>query len=128
MVSRTIALVAVPGIGEDVPMPGPLTRVQVVGPSMEPYMRNGDWWVVRRTTRDSVRRTARLRVGDVVVLVHPGRPDALIVKRLDHRDGDSWWVVGDNPEVSEDSRHFGSVPESAIVGRPILRYHRLRRQ
>ena len=120
MVSRTIALVATPGIGEDVSMPGPLTRVLVVGPSMEPYLRNGDWWVVRRTTR--------CHAGDVVVLMHPRRPGALIVKRLDHREGDSWWVLGDNAEASEDSRHFGAVPEGAIVGRPILRYRRLRRQ
>ena len=105
-------------------MPGPLTRVLVIGPSMEPYMRNGDWWVVRRSTR----RLTKFRAGDVVVLVHPKRPDALIVKRLDHRDGDSWWVLGDNPEASEDSRHFGAVPADSIVGVPILRYRRLRRQ
>ena len=101
-------------------MPAPLTRVRVVGPSMEPLMRNGDWWLVRRTKR--------LRPGDPVVLVHPKRPDALIVKRLDHHESDGWWVLGDNLDASEDSRHFGSVPESSIVGKAIARYHPLKRR
>ena len=101
-------------------MPAPLTRVRVVGPSMEPFMRNGEWWLVRRTKR--------LRPGDPVVLVHPKRPDALIAKRLDHREADGWWVLGDNLQASEDSRHFGVVPESSIVGRAIGRYHPLVRR
>ncbi len=106
-------------------MAAPLTRVRIVGPSMEPLMRNGDWWLVRRTSR--------LRPGDAVVLVHPRRPDALIAKRLDHAvtlpDGSpGWWVLGDNASASEDSRHFGAVPASLIVGRALTRYHRPRRR
>ena len=100
-------------------MTGPLLRVRVVGPSMEPFMRNGEGWLVWRTSR--------LRPGDVVVLTHPERPHLLEVKRLDHRQGDSWWVLGDNPELSKDSREFGAIPASLILGRAILRYHPLRR-
>jgi nickel-type superoxide dismutase maturation protease len=96
-----------------------VTRVRVVGPSMEPALRNGDWWLVRRTTR--------LRVGDAALMVHPRRPDALIVKRLARRDDDGWWVLGDNPDASEDSRRFGTVPESLVVGRLWWRYRPLRR-
>lgn len=106
-------------------MATPLVRVRIVGPSMEPALSNGDWWLVRRTRR--------LRPGDVVVLVHPRRPDALIAKRLsrsesldDGRAG--WWVLGDNPEASEDSRHFGAVAAELIVGRALVRYHPLRRR
>jgi nickel-type superoxide dismutase maturation protease len=97
----------------------PFTRVRVVGPSMEPLVRNGDWWVVRRT------RT--VREGDAVLMVHPQRPDALIVKRLAQRRADGWWVVGDNPAASEDSRQFGPVPDTLVIGPLLFRYRPLRR-
>jgi signal peptidase I len=32
-----------------------------------------------------------------------------------------YWVMGDNREVSEDSRLFGPVPESAVLGRALVR-------
>ena len=98
----------------------PLTRVQIVGPSMEPELRNGEWWLVRRMSR--------LRAGDVALLVHPWRPDLLIVKRLVRLDDGGWWVAGDNPEESEDSRQFGMVPEANVVGRLALRYGPIRRR
>jgi nickel-type superoxide dismutase maturation protease len=92
----------------------PLTRVRVAGPSMEPSVRNGDWWLVRRTDRVSP--------GDVVLLAHPNRPHALIVKRLARREGDGWWVLGDNESASEDSRQFGVVPLALVQGRLWWRY------
>jgi nickel-type superoxide dismutase maturation protease len=87
---------------------------------MEPTVRSGEWWVVRRT--------ATVSPGDAVLLVHPQRPDALVVKRISHITGDGWWVLGDNPAASEDSRQFGEVPRGNIVGRLIWRYHPLRRE
>jgi nickel-type superoxide dismutase maturation protease len=96
---------------------GPVfTRVRIVGPSMEPALRNGDWWVVRRGGRPGP--------GAVVLMRHPRRPDALIVKRLAHRTQAGWWVLGDQPERSEDSRQFGEVPDACIVGRLVWRYRR----
>jgi nickel-type superoxide dismutase maturation protease len=97
------------------------TTVQIIGPSMEPAMQTGDHWVVWRTKR--------LRLGDAALLQHPLRPDLLIVKRLVNRvDTGHWWVEGDNPEGSEDSRSFGPVAASAIVGRVTFRYFPLRRR
>lgn len=95
------------------------TTVRIVGPSMEPALVNGDWWLVRRSTR--------LRPGVVVLLQHPGRPELSVVKRLAERRESGWWVLGDNPDHSEDSRQFGAVPEELIVGRLILRYRPLLR-
>ena len=97
----------------------PVTRIRIVGPSMEPTLANGDWWVVRRG--------APVRAGDVVLLVHPRRPDALVVKRVEQEVDGGWWVLGDNPDSSEDSRHFGAVPSENVVGRLWFRYHPLRR-
>jgi len=98
----------------------PITRVRVVGPSMEPALRNGDWWVVRRT--------AKVGVGDVVLAVHPQRPHALVVKRIARREPEGWWVLGDNGAASDDSRVFGVVPDANVVGRLWWRYRPLRRQ
>ena len=98
----------------------PFTRIRVIGPSMEPAVRNGDWWLVRRT--------GSVAPGDVVLLVHPNRPDAQVVKRLSWRGSDGWWVLGDNPDASEDSRQFGAVPDGNIIGRLAWRYHPLRRR
>ena len=97
----------------------PVTRIRIVGPSMEPTLVNGDWWLVRRG--------ASVGPGDVVLLVHPRRPDALVVKRVDHAVDGGWWVLGDNPDSSEDSRNFGAVPARNVVGRLWFRYHPLRR-
>lgn len=98
----------------------PFTRVRIVGPSMEPSLSNGDWWLVRRTSD--------VRVGDAALLVHPLRPDLLVVKRLVRREASGWWVVGDNEAESEDSRQFGVVPEANVVGRLALRYGPIRRR
>lgn len=89
-----------------------LTTVRIIGPSMEPALRNGDCWVVRLGPRVSV--------GDVVLAVHPLRPDLRIVKRVVRAEGPGWWLEGDNPEASDDSRVFGPVDE--IVGRLVFRY------
>lgn len=83
----------------------------VAGPSMEPTLRDGDWVIARRD--------GRARVGEVVVLDHPGRPGMLIVKRVQRVDVDGYWVLGDAPDASTDSRHFGPVPE--VVGRVLWR-------
>ncbi len=95
------------------------TSVRIVGPSMEPAVVNGDWWLVRRSPR--------LSPGAVVLMKHPRRPELSVVKRLVERRAGGWWVLGDNPDHSEDSRQFGTVPEDLIVGRLILRYRPLLR-
>jgi signal peptidase I len=34
----------------------------------------------------------------------------------------SYWMMGDNRDLSEDSRYWGFVPEANIIGRPVLIY------
>ncbi len=60
---------------------------------------NSGWWLRMRT------------------LVHDGQ---LIVPP------DSYFVLGDNRDNSEDSRYWGLVPRSSIVGQPIVVYFSLR--
>lgn len=97
----------------------PVTRLRIVGPSMAPAMLNDEWWLVRRSSD--------VKPGDVVLLTHPDRPDLLIVKRLARREDGGWWVLGDNPDASEDSRQFGVVPDANVLGRLWWRYRPLRR-
>ena len=103
----------------------PLFRVTVAERSMEPALRPGDWLLVRRTRR--------IRPGQVVVARHPGRPELLIVKRAARRVegevevGGGWWLDSDNPGAGAvDSRRFGPVPEALVEGRVLVRYWRRR--
>ena len=99
----------------------PLGRAAVAGASMLPTLHPGDCVVVRRR--------ARVRQGDVVVLRRPDRPVLLVVKRVREvlSDG-SLWVGGDNPAASDDSRVFGAVPPACVEGRVLWRYWPLLRR
>ncbi len=79
--------------------------------SMVPTLNEGDWVLVLRG--------ADVEEGDVVLLEHPQRPGMLLVKRLALIEPGGYWVVGDAPEVSTDSRHFGTVPE--VLGKVVWR-------
>jgi type IV secretory pathway protease TraF len=46
-----------------------------------------------------------------------------MVKRVARRAGSEIFVAGDNESASTDSRHFGPVRPSAVVGRVVYRYH-----
>lgn len=89
----------------------PLTTVQVAGGSMLPALRPGDCLVVRRG--------GRVRPGDVVVARFPARPGLLVVKRAVRPVEDLWWVEGDRPGASDDSRVHGPAD---VVGRVLVRY------
>jgi nickel-type superoxide dismutase maturation protease len=93
----------------------PLLRVAVAERSMEPALRPGDWLLVRRTRR--------IRAGQIVLARHPGRPDLLIVKRAARLVDGGWWLESDNPDAGAvDSRRFGPVPADLIEGRVLVRY------
>ena len=95
----------------------PLLRVKVAERSMEPALHPGDWLLVRRTRR--------IRPGQIVLARHPGRPDMLIVKRAARPVDGGWWLESDNPGVGAvDSRRFGVVPVTLIEGRLLARYWR----
>ena len=95
-------------------MPAGWFTALVHGPSMVPTLRHGDAVLVRRLADP-----ARVRVGDVVVARFAARPGALFVKRVARRDGAGWWVLGDNPLVTDDSRAYGAAE---VVGRVVLRW------
>jgi phage repressor protein C with HTH and peptisase S24 domain len=80
---------------------------------MAPTVRDGDQLVVVWG--------APVRPGDLVVVRRPD-PVSLTVKRALRRTPAGWWVEGDNPDASTDSRHYGAVVDGDLVARVVLRY------
>jgi nickel-type superoxide dismutase maturation protease len=64
----------------------------------------------------------RLVRGDVVVARRPDRPSVEMVKRISEIDGDHFYLLGDNPNASTDSRTFGAVDRSQLIARVTWRY------
>lgn len=56
-----------------------------------------------------------IRVGDVVVIDHDGLEKLKRVELI--TDDGQVYVTGDNPNASTDSRSFGWLHESAVLGR-----------
>jgi nickel-type superoxide dismutase maturation protease len=93
-----------------------LRRIVVSGDSMLPALRPGDCLLVAGR--------ARVRVGDIIVVRRPSRPDLLLVKRAVRREQDGWWLLSDNAVAGlDDSRAFGVLPDERVVGRVVLRYY-----
>jgi nickel-type superoxide dismutase maturation protease len=99
-------------------------RVAVDGDSMVPTLRPGDFLLA--TGRGPLRR------GSLVVVEHPARPGYEMVKRIAAVPGEGvaeraldraeFWLLGDNPRGSTDSRTLGPMPLGSIRGVVRLRY------
>jgi signal peptidase I len=119
--AATVALFAALSRGRAWP---PVSRYIVDGPSMEPAYRNGDRLLVNRLAY--IRHAPS--TGDVVVLRDPRDRSRLLLKRVaPPPDGtalqpNTLYVLGDNAAESRDSREFGAVPRSLIVGRAWRKY------
>ena len=82
--------------------------------SMVPSLAPGDRVLVWTTTD--------VAVGDLVAIRDPDEPGLVLVKRVTAFDSSSIRVEGDNPGASRDSRHFGPLPRTAVVGKVLTRY------
>jgi nickel-type superoxide dismutase maturation protease len=99
-------------------------RIEIEGASMVPTLMPGDWALVVDGRRP--------RRGDVFVVEHPGRPGYEIVKRIvglpgdrigdRSLAGDEYWIEGDRPDASTDSRQFGPVRREHLKARVVLIY------
>jgi signal peptidase I len=90
---------------------------------MLPAYRPGDRVVVSRLVY--VLRSPR--IGDVVVLRDPEMPSRYLLKRIaattrNARGAACYELLGDNAAYSRDSRAFGKLPRSAIVGKVWFKY------
>lgn len=92
-----------------------MSRVTVEGTSMLPHLHPGD--------RLWVWPWLRPRPGDIVAVKDPRQPDRVLVKRVASVGPDGALEVrGDTAEASTDSRQFGPVPPSLLMGVAVYRY------
>jgi nickel-type superoxide dismutase maturation protease len=89
-------------------------RVVVSGRSMEPTLAPGD--------RLLVIRWGRVHPGDVVAVRDPRGTRRVLVKRVAAVLDAGVVLRGDNPTASTDSRSFGPVPPTAVLGRVVRCY------
>lgn len=89
----------------------PFARFQIEGESMLPSFQPG--------SRVLVWRYGTVRKGDVVVFSKGG---FTMVKRAVERNGDRWFVRGDNVSASTDSLDFGGVANNEIIGKVVVKY------
>ena len=98
-----------------------LSRVVVEGNSMSPTYNQGDWLLVRRFSGQE----HRLIIGKLYLISDPIRPGVKLSKRLTQTRIEHgvarYWVEGDNPQ-STDSRNWGWLESSQILGQVLLRY------
>ena len=84
---------------------------------MSPTLEAGDWVV----SLDS--RFLKPAAGRIAVLRRPGSESEILIKRLlTQEPPGGWYVIGDQPARSTDSRRFGPVPERLIEGIVLFRY------
>lgn len=77
---------------------------------MVPTLRPGDRLLARR-----IRSAERVRSGTLVLVSWPDHPHLLAVKRVSRPVPGGYWVEGDNPYGSDDSRSYGAATVRAVV-------------
>ena len=93
-----------------------LARFKIEDKSMEPTLKPGDYVIVNKL----VYVFRKPKENDVVVFRHPKEKKKFLIKRIYSVNGNKFFVVGDNKSYSTDSRHFGSIDKSLIVGKMFL--------
>ena len=88
----------------------PIQRFTIYENSMLPTLAPGDDILVFHWSRGGV--------GDIIVAQHR---DKIIIKRINSIENGQYFLIGDNPNESTDSRRFGPISQKDIIGKVI--YH-----
>lgn len=89
------------------------------GRSMNPTLKDGEVVLVDRD--------AEIEVGDIVVAKHPIEQISEVVKRVESiNERGHYFLIGDNPDDSTDSRHYGAVTREYIKGKVVARLNEFR--
>lgn len=110
--------------------------VAVRGDSMSPNFNEGDWLLFRLLPDGAKKKVKVSRLTGKVVLIQRqsnAGNDFLQIKRVSQIVSNSKfkneievWVEGDNSEKSTDSRSWGTLETSEVIGVLIFRYRRAR--
>ncbi|WP_228040640.1 nickel-type superoxide dismutase maturation protease [Nodosilinea sp. LEGE 07088] len=93
-------------------------RWRVVGESMVPLLQHG----VEVLIDPAAYRQCRPQPGDLVVAYHPRQPDLPIVKWVVYVEAEGCFLKGLNESASTDSREYGLVPFTHILGQVVCRF------
>ena len=86
--------------------------MRVEGRSMEPALSPQDRVLIKRWDIDTPPP-----LGQIVVALHPHRPDLRMIKRLRRCDAAGlFWLEGDNSVESTDSRQLGWIKPEKMIG------------
>ena len=86
----------------------------VDGESMSPVLKSGDKVLV-----DS---RSPIAVGDIVLAIHPYKQTTRMIKRVGEiTTTGEYFLIGDNPDESTDSRTFGKLRAADILGRVVCK-------
>ena len=77
---------------------------------MVPALRHGDRLLAIR-----MRSRTRIRTGALVLVGWASRPGLVAIKRVVRSASGGFWVEGDNPYASDDSRTYGVATVQAVV-------------
>lgn len=86
----------------------PLLVRRVQGQSMSPNLKPGQIVIVWNYGKP--------KVGEIIIFRHNGLEK---IKRIDKIEHGSFFVIGDSPSNSTDSRQFGSINKGQIIGRVV---------
>lgn len=82
---------------------------------MNPTLKDGEIVLVDREAAD-------IEAGDIVIAKHPVEQISEVVKRVARiNERGHYFLIGDNLEDSEDSRHYGAVTREYIKGKVVAR-------
>ena len=85
------------------------------GTSMNPTLEDGEVVLVDR-------EASSINVGDIVVARQPIEQNSEVVKRVARiNERGHYFLIGDNPDDSTDSRHYGPVTREYIKGKVVAR-------
>ncbi len=106
---------------------GRRSRHRIEGHSMLPFLQPGDEVLYQ----PQAYRKSQPDLGAVVIVQHPHRPALVMIKRVAAMDSDAsgglqshrYWLLGDNWAESSDSRSFGWVEQSQLLGTVVCRFH-----
>lgn len=95
-------------------------RLKVVGESMLPLLQPGDEILLDLHAYQKYSP----QIGDIIVTLHPLQVNLPIVKRITAlKEDNSYFVTGDHAEASTDSRHWGTIEFSDIMGKVTSKFH-----